>query len=168
MNVCLTLSPWLSNIGAHMKVGSRGDYGMRALVYLASLTDTASPVQIHAIAERQQIPEDYLRQLLGNLRAAGLVRSVRGPHGGYLLAKAPDQITMAEVLEVLEGPPEDMHCSFHCKLSNEMCSLLGGCKIRASWRQAITQMQVVLRETTLWDLIAETPLVREKAETKKS
>ena len=151
----MTLLERLFTIEADMKVGSRGDYGMRALVYLASLTDSSSPVQIHAIAQRQQIPEDYLRQLLGNLRAAGLVRSVRGPHGGYLLAKAPDQITMAEVLEVLEGPPEDMHCSYHCNLSEEMCSLMGGCRIRASWREAILQMQRVLRETTLNDLAQE-------------
>ena len=144
-----------------MKVGSRGDYGMRALVYLASLSDTGSPVQIHAIAQRQQIPEDYLRQLLGNLRAAGLVRSVRGPHGGYLLAKEAADITMAEVLEVLEGPPEDMHCSFYCEQTEEMCSLLGGCRIRLSWRKAIEEMQIVLRQTTLKDLVNSTPITRQ-------
>ena len=152
MDCRLTLWCCESNICSVMKVGSRGDYGMRALVYLAALRDTGNPVQIHAIAERQQIPEDYLRQLLGNLRTAGLVRSVRGPHGGYLLARQPEQITMAEVLDVLEGPPEDMHCSFFCKESDEMCSLLGGCEIRSSWRKAITQMQARLRETTLEDI----------------
>ena len=86
-----------------MKDGSRGDYGLRALVYLAARAEHGKPVQIHAIAERQQIPEDYLRQLLVQLRAAGLVKSVRGPHGGYLLAKMPLEISMGEVIEVLEG-----------------------------------------------------------------
>jgi DNA-binding IscR family transcriptional regulator len=64
---------------------------------------------------------------------------------------------MAEVLDVLEGPPEDMHCSFFCQESDEMCSLLGGCQIRSSWRKAITQMQIVLRETTLEDIIGDAP-----------
>ena len=123
---------------------------MRALVYLASLSETGSPIQIHAIAQRQQIPEDYLRQLLGNLRAAGLVRSVRGPHGGYLLAKEASSITMAEVLEVLEGPPEDMHYS-----EEELGTLLGGNQIRLSWRTAIERMQTILRQTTLEDLIQD-------------
>ena len=91
-----------------MKVGSRGDYGLRALVYLASMADGDQPVQIHLIAERQKIPEDYLRQLLVNLRLAGFVRSIRGPRGGYLLAKPAADITMGEVLEVLEGPPEQI------------------------------------------------------------
>src|SRR2546428_8996152 len=94
-----------------MKVGSRGDYGLRALVFLASRAADGEPVQIHAIAERQQIPEDYLRQLLVHLRLAGLVRSVRGPHGGYLLAKDAKEITMGHVLEILEGPADQMHCS---------------------------------------------------------
>lgn len=140
-----------------MKVGSRGDYGLRALVYLASVADKGEPVQIHAIAKRQQIPEDYLRQLLVNLRLAGLVRSVRGPHGGYALAKSPHEITMAEVLDVLEGPPEDMHCS-HFSEGKERCSLFAGCNIRAQWRDAVARMQRTLRQTTLADLAAEEPI----------
>ncbi len=132
-----------------MKVGSRGDYGMRALVCLASMRDSGNPVQIHAIAQRQQIPEDYLRQLLGNLRTAGLVRSVRGPHGGYLLAKKAEEISMAEVLGVLEGPPDEMSYS-----ESEISSVLGGEQIRDRWAQAIEQMQLVLEQTTIEDLVA--------------
>ena len=140
-----------------MKVGSRGDYGLRALVFLASRRDPKEPVQIHAIAERQQIPEDYLRQLLVNLRLAGLVRSVRGPHGGYLLAKAPSQITMGEVIEVLEGPPERMHCS-HVAEGKPRCALLAGCNIRAGWTAAVEAMAKVLHGTTLADLVMEGPV----------
>ncbi len=137
-----------------MKVGSRGDYGLRALVFLASRAAQGEPVQIHAIARRQQIPEDYLRQLLVHLRLAGLVRSVRGPHGGYLLAKDPREITMGQVLDILEGPPETMHCS-HVLKGAERCSLLAGCNIRTRWNQAVSDLHTVLNETTLADLAAE-------------
>ncbi len=140
-----------------MKVGSRGDYGLRALVYLASRVSEGEPVQIHDIAERQQIPEDYLRQLLVNLRLAGLVCSVRGPHGGYMLAKPAAEISMREVIEVLEGPSEEMHCS-HLIDGGERCSLLAGCNIRARWRQAVRQMNDVLHETTLAELASEGPV----------
>ena len=141
-----------------MKVGSRGDYGMRALVYLASVQDLGKPVQIHAIAQRQQIPEDYLRQLLVQLRSAGLVRSVRGPHGGYLLARKSTEIAMSEVLEVLEGAPEDMHCSYARGEAEAPCGLLAGCIIRARWRSATERMLAVMAETTLDDLVQEDPV----------
>ncbi|MEL6339683.1 MAG: Rrf2 family transcriptional regulator [Myxococcota bacterium] len=135
-----------------MKVGSRADYGLRAVVYLASLPDKDEPQQISAIAQRQQIPEDYLRQLLTQLRTAGIVRSVRGPHGGYMLARDPTQITMGEVVEVLEGPPERMRCN-HLDCGDPRCALLGGCEIRARWGIAVQAMTEVLHRTTLGDLV---------------
>ena len=140
-----------------MKVGSRGDYGLRALVYLASLAESGDPVQIHAIAERQQIPEDYLRQLLVHLRLAGLVKSVRGPHGGYLLAKPPAEISMGEVLDALEGPTDPMSCR-HLDEGAERCDILAGCNIRAKWRIAVQQMQDELHRTNLAELAAEGPV----------
>jgi Rrf2 family protein len=140
-----------------MKVGSRGDYGLRALVYLASRAGGGEPVQVHAIAERQQIPEDYLRQLLVHLRLAGLVKSVRGPHGGYLLARAPGDISMGQVLDVLEGEPEPMTCR-HLAEGSDRCSLLAGCNIRARWRDASLKMQDTLYGTTLAELAAEGPV----------
>jgi len=137
-----------------MKVGSRGDYGLRALVYLASTAAGGEPVQIHAIAERQQIPEDYLRQLLVNLRLAGLVKSVRGPHGGYMLARSPGDITMGEVLEVLEGRIERMSCR-HNDEGGEACSLLAGCSIRGVWGSAVARLEETLYATSLAELATE-------------
>ena len=80
----------------------RADYGARAVIDLAQrygmgLTQTAD------IAARQRIPESYLEQLLTALRKAGLVRSVRGPAGGHELARSPAEITLGDVLDVLEG-----------------------------------------------------------------
>lgn len=135
-----------------MKVGSRGDYGLRALVYLAQVPLDGEPVQVHTIAEEQQIPEDYLRQLLVNLRGAGLVKSVRGPHGGYLLNKPPRDISMGEVIVALEGPPENMHCRM-LNEGGERCSLKFGCEIRGRWQDATRRMTEVLSTTSLADLL---------------
>ena len=87
-----------------MKISSKGDYGLRALVDLAQHYEAGAPVQVKDIARRQMIPEEYLGQLMVGLRRAGLVHSVRGAAGGYLLARPPAEITVAQVVETLEGP----------------------------------------------------------------
>ena len=137
-----------------MKDGSRGDYGLRALVFLAASVELGKPVQIHAIAERQQIPEDYLRQLLVQLRAAGLVKSVRGPHGGYLLAKTPADISMGEVIEVLEGAPEQIHYLNERLGEANRLDIVGADQIRSRFNAALNQMQATLHHTTLEELVA--------------
>jgi Rrf2 family protein len=86
-----------------MRISSKGDYGLRALFDLA-LHYGQGPVRSREIAERQAIDEHYLNQLLIQLRRAGLVQSLRGPQGGHLLAKAPNEITLFEALQALEGP----------------------------------------------------------------
>lgn len=138
-----------------MKVGSRGDYGLRALTLLASEFGLKKPMQIHAIASRQQIPEDYLRQLLLQLRTAGLVKSVRGPHGGYLLAKPPEQISMSEVLRVLEGAPDEMTCRYAKGEVDEPCALYAGCAMRLRWENATHALAKVLEDTMISDLVAD-------------
>jgi Rrf2 family cysteine metabolism transcriptional repressor len=87
-----------------VKISTKGDYGLRALVELAQQFETREPVQVKDIARRQRIPEEYLGQLMVGLRRAGLVHSVRGAAGGYLLARPPAEITVAQVLDTLEGP----------------------------------------------------------------
>lgn len=146
-----------------MKVGSRADYGLRALIYLASLDNRDAPQQISVIARRQQIPEDYLRQLLVQLRAAGVVRSVRGPHGGYLLARDPADVSVAAVVEALEGEPERMKCS-HLECDAPRCALIAGCELRALWGEAVDAMQEVLRRRSLADLLASAPEPRPAAQ----
>jgi Rrf2 family transcriptional regulator, cysteine metabolism repressor len=87
-----------------VKLSSRSEYGIRALLELAQRRGQG-PIQSRDIAERQGIPDAYLNQLLLTLRKAGIVQSVRGPAGGHLLAKAPEGISMAEVVGALEGLP---------------------------------------------------------------
>jgi Rrf2 family cysteine metabolism transcriptional repressor len=86
-----------------MRISSKGEYGLRALFDLA-LHHGQGPVRSRDIAERQAIDENYLNQLLIQLRRAGLVQSLRGPQGGHLLARTPGEITLLEALTALEGP----------------------------------------------------------------
>lgn len=85
-----------------MRLTSRIDYGLRAMLDLA-LHFGGGPLQNHDISQRQQIPEQYLKQILPALRRRSLVTSVRGPAGGHRLARRPDQVTVAEVIRALEG-----------------------------------------------------------------
>ncbi|MDP3722311.1 MAG: Rrf2 family transcriptional regulator [Candidatus Omnitrophota bacterium] len=85
-----------------MKLSTRSTYGMRALVELA-LASGHGPVSATVIAKRQSLSAAYLEQLLHRLKLHGLLRSIRGPRGGYLLAREPHRITMAEVVRVLDG-----------------------------------------------------------------
>jgi Rrf2 family protein len=85
-----------------MKLSTRSTYGMRALVELA-LTAGRGPLSATLIAKRQDLSVAYLEQLLHRLKRQGLVSSIRGPRGGYVLARDPHQITMADVVRVLDG-----------------------------------------------------------------
>ena len=86
-----------------MHVSAKADYGLRAVLEL-SLAYGQGTIQSADIASRQNIPESYLVQLLNQLRKAGLIRSVRGPRGGHELARRPEELTVGDVLTVLDGP----------------------------------------------------------------
>jgi len=86
-----------------MRLSSKTDYGLRALIDLA-LHESGMPVQSHDIAMRQGIPESYLNQLLILLRRAGLIRSLRGPQGGHHLALPARAISIADIISALDGP----------------------------------------------------------------
>ena len=120
-----------------MKVSTRGDYAARALLSLA-LHSSDRPTSVKEIAERTNLPQPYLEQILLAVKGAGLVRSKRGVGGGYVLAREPSRITLAEILTAVDGPmttlmDEHDHCEGHCILqevwvgvSDEMRKLLDG------------------------------------------
>lgn len=91
-----------------MRVSSRADYGVRALFDLAQ-HHQQGPIQSREIAARQGVPEAYLHQVLGALNRAGLVRSSRGPMGGHVLARSPEEITLWDILSVLDGQDRRAH-----------------------------------------------------------
>jgi Rrf2 family iron-sulfur cluster assembly transcriptional regulator len=120
-----------------VKVSTRGDYAARALLSLA-LHGEDRPTSVKEIAERTGLPQPYLEQILLAVKGAGLVRSKRGVGGGYVLARPPEQITLAEIIAAVDGPlitlmGEHDHCEGHCILqevwvcvSDEMRQFLEG------------------------------------------
>ncbi len=103
-----------------MKVSTRGDYAARALLSLA-LHGLDRPTSVKEIAERTALPQPYLEQILLAVKGAGLVRSKRGVGGGYVLARPPAEITLADVIAAVDGPlttlsEEHDHCEGHCVL----------------------------------------------------
>ncbi len=132
-----------------MRITTKSEYGIRALLYLARHYGEG-PVPSAIIANRQMIPENYLDQILLTLRRAGLIRSVRGPGGGHMLARAPEQIYLGEAIAALEGPFEPMEC-VNPDFSD--CLLLERCTIRQVWRELKNVTDEVLYSTSLAQLI---------------
>ena len=91
-------------------VSTRGEYGMRLMVDLARHWGEGS-ISLHAVAQREDLPEAYLEQLVAVLRKAGLVSGKRGAGGGYMLAREPSRITAGDVVRALEGPIEPQVCT---------------------------------------------------------
>lgn len=131
-----------------MKVSMKSDYSLRAVLDLATHFGQG-PVQSADIAARQGIPEPYLEQLLTILRKAGLIKSVRGPQGGHLLARSPEQISVGEVIAALEGSIAPMRCVE----ATDSCSLSGVCAQRELWKEINEMTQRVLDNTTIASLL---------------
>lgn len=134
-----------------MKLSTRSRYGLRAVLELA-VEYGNKPLQIRTIAQRQDISNKYLEQLMAILRASGLVRSMRGPKGGYLLAKPPAEIKLSEVFTTLEGPLIPVECLEH----PEFCPRCTDCVTRHIWAEIQDAMMNVLESTTMQDLVDRT------------
>ena len=130
-----------------MKVPMKVDYGVRALVDLASHYGD-KPVQTAEIADRQGIPEAYLDQVLTTLHKFGFTRSRRGPLGGHVLAKDPAEINLGMVMATLEGNTPALDCLTD---PNE-CILSSTCAQRSVWRSVDEAIQDLLTSTTVADL----------------
>jgi Rrf2 family protein len=87
-----------------MIFSAKCEYGIKAMLDLSINSERTHPVQVRVIAERADIPEGFLEQIMADLRKAGLVESVRGAHGGYVLAKSSEAINLADVIEAIDGP----------------------------------------------------------------
>ncbi len=116
-----------------LQVSTKGEYGVRIMVDLARHYG-GRPRSLTDIAQSELLPLAYLEQLAKLLREAEppLVTSTRGAHGGYQLSRSPEDITMGEILRVLEGPIAPMICATEGEMT-EICGFLGSCKIRHLW-----------------------------------
>ncbi len=131
-----------------MKISTRTRYGMQAILELA-LAYNSGPLQIKVIAERQKISNKYLEQLVGIIKTAGLVRSLRGPRGGYVLAKPPQDIKLSEIFRVLEGPV----LTVECVEDEHACPSYADCVTRQLWIEVNDAILSVLTGKTLADLV---------------
>ncbi len=127
-----------------MKLSTRSRYGARILVDLARHKDQG-PVQMSEISKRQDISVKYLEQLIRPLKQANLVTSVRGPKGGHLLAKNPEDISLGQVVRLFEGQADLVECvSFP-----EKCPMSDDCQLRLAWRDATEVLYEKLDATTI-------------------
>lgn len=131
-----------------MKLSTRSRYGTRLLLDMAQRYDQG-PVQLGAIAKRQDISVKYLEQLIIPLKRAQYVKSVRGPRGGHMLAKSPDEITVGEVVRLLEGGVRLTDCTEN----PEVCARAGECLTRRVWKEAARAMYDKLNSLTLADVL---------------
>jgi Rrf2 family cysteine metabolism transcriptional repressor len=131
-----------------MKLSTKGRYGVKAMVDLA-INQGETPVSIKSISERQNISEYYLEQLFLPLRKANLIKSTRGAQGGYVLNKLPGEITIGEIINVLEGPIEISDCVD----GGLSCSNGDSCATRLLWEKIRKSIDDVLDSTTLQDIL---------------
>ena len=126
-----------------------GDYASRALLSLALHDDAQLPTSVRDIAERTGLPQPYLEQILLALKGAGLVRSKRGVGGGYVLARPPEEITLAQIVEALEGPIGMTECS----VAVGQCDRESQCGVRSNWQRVNSVVDHALRAVSLSDML---------------
>ena len=131
-----------------MKLSTRGQYITRALLDLA-LHQDESPVLLKDISRRQQISQRYLEHLITPLIAAGIITSTRGPKGGISLVRHPGEISLDEVLQLLEGTIGPVECVNH----PDRCMRSGSCVTREVWDELRQTMTEFLRSITIQDLM---------------
>jgi len=128
-----------------MKVSAKTEYACLAMLDLAASHSRGEPVRIRDIAEHHDIPSRFLVQILLQLKGAGLVNSTRGASGGYQLSREPDEITLADVISVIEGPRE---VATVAASGSPVAKVLAGV-----WNEVASAEEGHLREITLSDLV---------------
>lgn len=130
-----------------MKLSTKGRYGVKAAFDLA-INYGVAHVSIKSIAERRNVSECYLEQLFALLRKAGIIKSIRGPYGGYALSRPPKEITVYDIIDVLEGSIEVSDC-----IEETTCSNIDCCSTRLLWVRVKESIDSVLKATTLQDMV---------------
>ncbi len=133
-----------------MKLSTKGRYGLKAMFEL-SLSHSKGPISIKTIASKQNIPEQYLEQIFSKLKKAKLIKSVRGAQGGYLLSKKASEITVYDVLIVLEGPVSISDCL----IDEDSCENSGGCVTKLVWAKIRDAIEDVMKSITLCDMVSD-------------
>jgi Rrf2 family protein len=130
-----------------MQVSRKVDYALRAIIYLSAQPDSR-PVPLKEIAAQRRIPRKFLEKIIQDLIHAGMVRSHRGVHGGYTLARTPERVSFRDVIEAVEGP-----ISLNvCVTEQRDCLVLSSCNMQRIWQEGQRRMLEYFSDTTLADL----------------
>lgn len=134
-----------------MILSTKGRYGLKAMFVLALQYGTG-PVALSSIAQKQRLSINYLEQLFLPLRKAGLITSVRGAHGGYMLARAPKEITVGIILKTLEGPILAAECAVEDEAD---CGNANYCVTRLVWEKITMAVDHVIESVNLEDMVKD-------------
>jgi Rrf2 family protein len=133
---------------AIMQVSRKIDYALRAVIHLSNEQDSERVCSVAEIAARERIPRRFLEKIVQELIHKGLVRSQRGPHGGYLLARPASELTFRHVIEAVEGP-----ISLNaCVGDHAGCSLMGACGMERVWQEGQRRVLELFEKTTIADV----------------
>lgn len=141
-----------------MKISTKGRYGLRALIDLAQYSEI-EPVSINSIATRQGISERYLEQLMTLMKKAGLIKSIRGAGGGYVLAKEIEEISVGDILRALEGNLQPVECAAFSQ--EDSCEASGVCVTKYVWQRINESINKTVDEISLKQLVEESKSVKD-------
>ena len=143
-----------------MRITTWAEYGVICALHLARRTEKG-PATGRQIAAQERLPADYVEQILLRLRRAGVITSTRGAHGGYLLARPPEEISIRAVIQASELETFDLHCLSH-PVEEDRCNASHNCSIRPVWMLLQRKIDDVLEGVCLADLLHDEPVVRER------
>ncbi len=134
-----------------MRLSTKSRYSLRILIQLASVGENKAPVKGRLIAKQQEISEPYLEQIMIPLKAAELVKTVRGCHGGYVLGKSPEDITTLDIIELFEGRIEFDSGD----AANKKKSFLDECPTTKVWADLSEMLRVEAKKITLASILEQ-------------
>ena len=130
---------------AFMQVSRKVDYALRAVIHLADDEHQGRACSVAEIADRERIPKQFLEKIIRDLIRTGLVRSHRGPHGGYALGRPAETVTFRDVIEAVEGP-----ISLNvCVGEHAECFMLGACGMNRVWAEGQRRVMDLFQSTTI-------------------
>jgi len=132
-----------------MRVTAKGEYATQAVLYLA--LQYPGVLTIHDIAQRHHIPLKYLEQILAELKRGGVLESRRGVNGGYTLARAPEQVSVGEVLRIVDGAFAESSC-IHNEAMGGVCVEGHSCGLKQTWRDVQGAVEKILFATSFEDV----------------
>lgn len=138
-----------------MKVSTRSQYGLRAMVYLAKNYRKQKNIPLKEISQQEGISFDYLEKIISKLEKTDFVKAKRGPGGGYFLALKPEKIKVGDIITVLEGTMAPVKCLIKDREKRYHCPIEAKCQTKKVWQKIQDSLDSTLDSMTLADLIQE-------------